>query len=100
MRKSKNLSKAALEIINNVNNILRVRKIKDNGNELFCFACDYLLKHNMYHGYNMFVLKQDPTDETNKFIVEAGSATDYEFLQIYNGPGCSIGERSMKNINY
>ena len=49
MKKSKKLSAAALEIINDINLRLRRGAIKDTNNDLFRFACDYLLKKNMYH---------------------------------------------------
>ena len=84
MKKSKNLSKAAVEIIMDINKMLYNYKINDISNELFRFGCDYLTKHNMYHGYNHFIVKNE------KFISEAGSDECYNngtFLQIYTGSG-------------
>lgn len=94
MRKSKNLNKTALEIINDINLRLRRGAIKDTNNELFRFGCDYLLKKNMYHGYNMF--KKMPANYntlTGKLepgcdgymLTEAGTSNKYEHfcLQIY-----------------
>ena len=54
MKKSRKLNTTALEIITDINKVLRHGNIKDTSNELFRFGCDYLLEHNMYHGYNFF----------------------------------------------
>ena len=40
------------DIVNDINAQLRANYIKDENNDLFIWLCDYLLKRNMYEGYN------------------------------------------------
>ena len=42
------------ELVNKTNEYLRFRKVTDTTDTLFVFMCDYLLKKNMYEGYNFF----------------------------------------------
>lgn len=105
MRKSKNLNKTALEIINDINLRLRRSAIKDSGNELFRFGCDYLLKKNMYHGYNLF--KKVPANynpltgsievgNTGYVLCEVGVGNKAECycLQIYIAPGFKFTDKN------
>lgn len=54
MAKTKKRPKYVEEYINEVNNALEKWGVKDEGNSLFIFACDYLLKRNMYEGFNFY----------------------------------------------
>ena len=72
------------ELVNKTNEYLRFRKVTDTSDTLFVFMTDYLLKKNMYHGYNFF------KDVYNTYLqknvsTEAGSYKEGEFdyLQIY-----------------
>lgn len=105
MRKSKKLTASVLEIINDINFRLRTGAIKDTSNELFRFGCDYLLKKNMYHGYNMFKKvpanfnpltgKLDPGCD-GYMLAEAGTSNKYEYfcLQIYIAPGFKFADKN------
>lgn len=105
MRKSKKLSVAALEIINDINFRLRCGAIKDTGNELFRFGCDYLLKKNMYHGYNLF--KKVPANhnpltgflepgDTGYMLSEVGYGNEANgyCLQIYIASGFKFTDKN------
>lgn len=93
MRASKKLSKIAIEIINDINTRLIVDHISDENSTLFRFGVDFLMKKNMYHGYNKFVMFNENT------ITEAGTEkfnSPEAFLQIYTGPALEIN----RNIKY
>lgn len=76
----KNRPNYVQEIVDKANERLRYFKIKDESNDLFVFVCDYLLKKDMYRGYNFFNTKNY---QGKDYVVLAGSATNYEYLQIY-----------------
>lgn len=87
MRASKKLSKSVIEIINDINTYLRLRHISDQNSELFQFGIYFLIKKNMYHGYNKFVMFNE------HIITEAGTEkfnAPEAFLQIYTGPAFEI----------
>lgn len=69
------------ELIRNANTTLRHLKVKSEIDSLFCFITTYLSVHHMYEGFNYYNLGKDANG--NPHPVLAGSATDYEFLQIY-----------------
>lgn len=90
--KTRNLNAAALEIINDINLVLRSRGIKDIKNELFDFGCRYLLRHNMYHGYNFFKWEGCDENGLGGRLCLAGSCNPakYDCLQIYISASLSI----------
>ena len=45
------------ELVKETNKRLEIMNIKDEGDTLFRFVCDLLLKKNMYDGYNFFQKK-------------------------------------------
>lgn len=109
MRKSKKLSVAALEIINDINLRLRRGAIKDTNNELFRFGCDYLLKKNMYHGYNLFKKVPanfnpltgmlEPGNNGGYLLSEVGYGNEANgyCLQIYIAAGLQISDNRFFN---
>ena len=113
MKKSRKLNTTALEIITDINKVLRNGNIKDTSNELFRFGCDYLLKHNMYHGYNFFKWYVTGFNALNemfenacddRYLSEAGlemknDPNNYDCLQIYISADLSIGERLESKMN-
>ena len=81
---AKNRPNYVTELVNKTNDYLRFRKVTDTSDTLFVFMNDYLLKKNMYYGYNFF------KDVYNTYLqknvsTEAGSYKEGEFdyLQIY-----------------
>lgn len=72
------------DLVNKVNDNLRLLKVKDENDTLFWFMCDYLLKKGMYEGYNFYVDKYNPYLGKNIPML-AGSAKkeEYEYLQIW-----------------
>ena len=72
------------ELVNKANQRFRDFGIKEEGNDLFVFVCDYLLKRNMYEGYNYFKMEYN-TYLKKDVMVYAGSyrKEDYDFLQIH-----------------
>ncbi len=72
------------DLVEKANKRFRDFKIKDESNDLFVFVCDYLLKRNMYEGYNFF--KNKYVHDVDKVVsVLAGSAKkeEYDYLQIF-----------------
>ena len=80
----KNRPKYVTEMLDSVNERLRAFKVKDEGNDLFRFMCDYLLKKGMYQGFNFYY-----TANLNgkDIAVLAGSERfnkgEWEYLQIW-----------------
>ncbi len=83
---SKKRPQYVVELVNKTNEYLRCRKVTDRGDTLFVFMCDYLLKRNMYEGYNFYVdvyntyLKKNVPMIADKKDVDNNT---YEYLQIY-----------------
>ena len=61
MAKNKKRPKYVEEYVNDVNNALEKWGIKDETNDLFLFACEYLMKHKMYEGLSTVKLKSMKT---------------------------------------
>ena len=84
MAQNKKRPQYVIELVNKTNDYLRFRKVKDTTNTLFMFMCDYLLKKNMYKGYNFFKEVYNPY--LKKVVsTEAGSykEDEFDYLQIY-----------------
>lgn len=71
------------QLVENANTYLRALKVKDESDSLFSFVCDYLLKRNMYEGYNYFKMEYN-TYLKKDVMVYAGSykKDEFDFLQI------------------
>jgi hypothetical protein len=72
------------DLVNKANEHLRVHKVKDEYTDnLFTFVCDYLLKRDMYEGYNYFKMEYN-TYIKKDVMVYAGShkKDEFDFLQI------------------
>ncbi len=69
------------ELITKVNEYLREENIKDSSNDLFSFLQYYLIKKDMYHGYNFY--NRMTTDTGEEYICLSCSCCNYDFLQIY-----------------
>lgn len=71
------------QIVDNANTYLRALKVTDEGDNLFRFVCDYLLKKDMYEGFSHFKDKYNPYSQKN-IAVLAGSCKEgeFEYLQI------------------
>jgi hypothetical protein len=83
MRKNKVRPQYVKDLVEKTNERLRTFKIKEEGNDLFVFMCSYLLKKDMYEGFNYY------KDEYNPYLdkmvsVLAGSylKENYDYLQI------------------
>jgi len=76
--------KYVTELVENANKRFRDFKIKDEGNDLFVFVCDYLLKKKMYNGYNFFKTVYNPYLKKDVSVL-AGSAKkdEFDYLQIF-----------------
>lgn len=81
----KSRPKYVTELLGSVNTRLRVLKIKDEGNDLFRFMCDYLSKRGMYRGFNFYYTAKGINGED--MAVLAGSERfekdEWEYLQIW-----------------
>lgn len=69
------------ELITKVNEHLREENIKNETNDLFSFLQYYLIKKDMYRGYNFY--NRMTTDTGEEYACLSGSCTNYDFLQIY-----------------
>lgn len=72
-----------VDLVDKANEYLRFRKVTDTTDTLFVFVCDYLLKKNMYEGYNFFKMEYNSYLK-KEVIVFAGSYKEgeFDFLQI------------------
>lgn len=72
------------DIVNDINAQLRANYIKDENNDLFVWLCDYLLKRNMYEGYN-FHKYGDKIVNGKPIVYLAGTAdkNKFDFLQVW-----------------
>lgn len=72
------------DIVNDINAQLRANYIKDENNDLFVWLCDYLLKRNMYEGYN-FHKYGDKIVNGKPIVCLAGTAdkNKFDFLQVW-----------------
>ena len=72
------------DIVNDINAQLRANYVKDENNDLFVWLCDYLLKRNMYEGYN-FHKYGDKIVNGEPIVCLAGTAdkNKFDFLQVW-----------------
>lgn len=72
------------DIVNDINAQLRANYIKDVNNDLFVWLCDYLLKRNMYEGYNSHKYG-DKIVNGKPIVCLAGTAdkNKFDFLQVW-----------------
>ena len=72
------------DIVNDINAQLRANYIKDENSDLFIWLCDYLLKRNMYEGYN-FHKYGDKIVNGKPIVCLAGTAdkNKFDFLQVW-----------------
>ena len=84
MRRIKNRTKKAQELVDMANAYFRTAEVKDEfKSDLFWFVCEYLSKRNMYRGYNFHVRKIN--EDGTEFYPLAGSSdkSKYDFIQIW-----------------
>lgn len=84
MRRIKNRTKKAQELVDMANAYFRTAEVKDEFNsDLFWFVCEYLSKRNMYRGYNFHV--RNFNEDGTEFYPLAGSSdkSKYDFIQIW-----------------
>jgi hypothetical protein len=82
MAQNKKRPKYVKEYVNDVNNALEKWGIKDETNDLFLFACSYLMKHKMYEGFNFY---KHAAINGKEMLALAGSSNKDKFdcLQLY-----------------
>lgn len=76
------------ELVKETNKRLEIMNIKDEGDTLFRFVCDLLLKKNMYDGYNFFkkktiVIDGEPRNFLGNPTREELKAGKWDCLQIH-----------------
>lgn len=84
MAQNKKRPQYITDMVNSVNETLRMAKVKDTSDTLFGWLCAWLLERGYYKGYNFFIDKYNVY--ADKVIpVHAGSADPekYDYLQIY-----------------
>ena len=80
----KSRPKYVTDLLVSVNERLRVLKVKDEGNDLFRFMCDYLLKRGMYRGFNFYyTANYKGKDMAVLAGVEKFKKGEWEYLQIW-----------------
>lgn len=74
-------------LVKDVNEHLRRNRITDEHDELFSFTCNYLLKHDMYMGFNYYkdgcMYDGEECIGTMPHLAGSGEFGKYEYLQIY-----------------
>lgn len=74
-------TKAIAEMVKDANHFFLMNKVKDYRNsDLFWFVQGYLLSRKMYEGFNFYNIKE--IDGQTRLVL-AGSATNYDVVQIY-----------------
>lgn len=76
---NKKRPKYVQEVVDQVNAVLKLRQEKDCFCGLMQFISDYLIAKDMYVGYNFF---NEIEVDGVKYNILAGSATNFEFIQI------------------
>ena len=76
------------ELVMEANKRLKLMNIKDEGDTLFRFVCDLLLKKNMYEGYNFNKKKTMVINGEHRTYLgcptqEEFKAGEWDCLQIY-----------------
>jgi len=88
----KNRPQYVKEFVKKTNEYLRHNKVKDEfKNDLFCFACQYLLDKKMYEGFNFYKEKYSYMKDGKEvylnepMLVLAGTSDKNQFdcLQLY-----------------
>lgn len=67
-------------LLNEVNTTLKAMKHDGEHSSLHIFMCHYLIQHKCYRGYNFY---KDKFINGEVIPVLAGSATDYDYIQIW-----------------
>lgn len=76
MRRTKQIQ----NLVDEVNCYLRRNKIKDESDPAFLVTMHSLLEQKIYHGFNYY---KDGVVGDKVMPVLAGSATNFEYLQLY-----------------
>ena len=80
--KTKNRPQYVIDMIDNVNTALRAYNVKDVSDNLFCFACNYLMEKKMYEGFNFYKIKTIDGKE-RKVLAGRSEKDKFDFLQIH-----------------
>lgn len=68
------------ELVNKVNKHLQTLGKQGENSDLHAFITSYLLDKKMYHGWNFY---KDKYVNGKTISTLAGSATDFEYIQMY-----------------
>ena len=68
------------ELVNQINKYLKTMGKQGENSDLHAFISSYLLNKNMYHGWNYY---KDKCVNGKIIPVLAGSATDFDYIQMY-----------------
>lgn len=77
---TKNRPKYVTELVNKVNKTLQTLGKQGENSDLHIFITSYLLDKKMYHGWNFY---KDRYVNGKTISVLAGSATDFDYIQMY-----------------
>ena len=77
---TKNRPKYVTELVNKVNKTLQTLGKQGENSDLHVFITSYLLDKKMYHGWNFY---KDKYVNGKTISVLAGSATDFDYIQMY-----------------
>ena len=77
---TKNRPKYVTELVRKVNKTLQTLGKQGENSDLHIFITSYLLDKKMYHGWNFY---KDRYVNGKTISVLAGSATDFDYIQMY-----------------
>jgi len=77
---TKNRPKYVTELVCKVNKTLQTLGKQGENSDLHIFITSYLLDKKMYHGWNFY---KDKCVNGKTISVLAGSATDFDYIQMY-----------------
>lgn len=88
MSRTKKRPQYIQDLVKETNKRLEIMNIKNEGDTLFRFVCDLLLKKNMYEGFNFFKKGQIKVGDEWKSVLqyptkEEFKADKWDCLQIY-----------------
>ena len=83
MAKNKKRPQYVQEIVDDINEIFYHKKEKNAHCDLAIWLDHYLLKKEMYRGYNFFIDKTQTDGKTYKVLAGSSDPNEYEYIQFY-----------------
>ena len=83
MAQNKKRPQYVQEIVDEINEIFYRKKEKNSLCDLAIWLDHYLLKKDMYRGYNFYIDKTHTDGTTDKVLAGSSDPNEYEYIQFY-----------------